>query len=124
MPRYSKRSIQRIEECHENLQLIAYELIHRMDVIVLCGHRGEREQNAAYDRGNSKLRYPRSKHNSLPSRAIDIAPYTPGIIVDWKDLKKFAIMCDHIKHIADQLGIKIRQGRYFSFHDWPHTEIV
>lgn len=124
MAKYSKRSIQRIEECHENLQLIAYELIHHMDVIVLCGHRNQADQDRAFAQGKSKLKWPKSKHNKTPSMAIDIAPYNPKTTVDWNDIVQFEIMCGLIKQIAKELGIKIRQGKDFSFKDWVHTELV
>lgn len=119
--KYSKKSIERIEECDERLQLIAYELIHRMDVTVLCGHRNKADQNKAFDTGKSRLRWPNGKHNSLPSKAIDIAPYP----IDWNNIGRFKIMCNHIERIAKELGIKVRMGRDFkSLVDWPHTELV
>lgn len=120
MAKYSKRSLDRIHECDERLQLIAGELIHRMDVTVLCGHRGEAEQNKAFKEGKSKLQWPDSKHNKMPSLAIDIAPYP----IDWNDIARFKIMCEYILDIANELGIKIRQGRDFSFVDWVHTELL
>jgi hypothetical protein len=38
------------------------------------------EQNAAFESGNSTLKYPLSKHNKKPALAIDIIPYPLG----WK----------------------------------------
>jgi hypothetical protein len=46
-----------------------------IDFKILCGHREEKEQNEAFNKGNSKLKWPQSKHNSLPSLAVDIAPF-------------------------------------------------
>lgn len=121
MAKYSKKSIERIEECDEKLQLIAYELIHRMDVMVLCGHRNKADQNKAFDTGKSRLRWPNGKHNSFPSKAIDIAPYP----IDWNNLGRFKVMCNHVEQIAKELGIKVRMGRDFkSLVDWPHVELV
>jgi len=117
--KFSKKSLERISECHPNLQKIAHELIKELDVTVLCGHRGERDQNHAFNTGKSKLRWPRSKHNQAPSLAIDIAPYP----IDWNNIPRFEDMCDRIKRIASSLKIKIRQGREFSFSDYPHTEL-
>ena len=118
--KYSKESLERIEECHEDLQLIAMELIKHMNVVVLCGYRGEREQNSAFINGFSKQQWPRSKHNSIPSRAIDIAPYP----TNWDDIESFKNMCELVEHIASQFNIKIRLGRDFSFRDFPHIELA
>lgn len=117
---YSKLSLKRIAECEEPLQRIALELIKEMDVTVLCGHRGKAEQDEAFRTKRSKLKWPKSKHNSTPSRAIDIAPWP----ISWSNLHKFEEMCDRIAAIAKRLKIPIRQGRDFSFHDYPHTELV
>lgn len=111
-----------MSECHEDLQKIANELIKEMDVTVLCGHRGEKEQNAAFINGKSKLQWPRSKHNKVPSLAIDTAPVKDGKI-NWNDIRGFNIMCDKVEEIAKRLGIKIRMGRTFSFKDYVHWEI-
>ena len=120
MNNFGLKSLKRIKECHIDLQTIAYELIKVMDVTILCGHRNEIDQNNAFINGKSKLQWPQSKHNVLPSLAIDIAPYP----IDWKNIDKFNEMCDHVERIAKDKGIKIRLGRDFSFKDYPHVEII
>lgn len=120
MFKFSKRSKSRLSTCDERLQIICNELILRMDVTILCGHRGEKEQNKAYNNGFSKLKFPHSKHNQFPSKAVDVAPYP----VDWKNIRRFNEMCDIIQEIADQYNIKIKLGRDFnSFKDYPHVEL-
>lgn len=119
MAKFGAKSLERLSECHPDLQKIAHELIKEMDVTVLCGHRGEKEQNAAFVNGNSKLQYPRSKHNKVPSEAMDLAPYP----VDFKDISRFVDMCKRIERIAKEQGVKIRLGRDFSFKDYPHVEL-
>lgn len=119
MYKYGKRSMKRLSECHEDLQEIAHELIKYMDISVLCGHRNEQEQNAAFHRGASKLMWPRSKHNKTPSLAMDLAPWP----IDWEDIARFNKMCDLVEKIAKEKGIKVRMGRDFSFKDYPHVEL-
>lgn len=119
--KYSKKSLERIAECDEKLQLIAGELIKEMDVTVLCGHRNKADQNAAYAAGKSRLKWPHGKHNAWPSHAIDIAPYP----IDWNDISKFKDMCKRVERIAKALGIKIRLGRDFKgLVDMPHVELA
>lgn len=117
--KFSERSLKKLSECHPDLQLIAHELIKEMDVAILCGFRGEKEQNAAFVNGTSKLQWPRSKHNRKPSEAMDVAPYP----LDWKDIKRFVDMCERIERIAQNLNIQIRLGRDFKFRDYPHVEL-
>ncbi len=45
------------------------------DISLIEGHRNEEDQNAAFDRGASKLRWPQGSHNASPSRAVDLQPY-------------------------------------------------
>lgn len=120
MPKFGKKSLDKLADCHEDLQRLANELIKEMDVTVLCGYRGKEEQDQAFIDGNSKLRWPNSKHNKKPSLAVDLAPYP----VDFKDLKRFIDMCALIEKIAEKLGLKIILGRDFSFRDYPHVEIA
>ena len=74
MYKFSKRSYDNLVECHPDLQLIANTLIRYIDFAVIEGHRDEAQQNHYYWRGTSKVRYPNSKHNSVPSMAMDIIP--------------------------------------------------
>lgn len=117
---FGKRSLSNLVTCHPDLIKIANELIKEMDVAVICGHRGKEEQNAAVKRGASKLKWPKSKHNSLPSQAMDVCP-SP---IDWNDIAAFKEMCLKIEEIAKRLNIPIRLGRDFSFRDWPHIELL
>lgn len=120
MYRFGKVSRERLAQCDEKLQQILNELIKEIDVTILCGHRGEEEQNAVFEAGRSQVQFPNSKHNSVPSKAVDVAPYP----VDWKDIARFEDMCDRIQLLAQELGIGIRMGRFFSFKDYPHVELT
>jgi len=86
--KFGKSSLQRLRTCHDDLQLLCHAILEDMDITVLCGYRSEAEQNAAFAKGTSKLKFPRSKHNSFPSLAVDIAPVKNGK-VDWNDIKLF-----------------------------------
>lgn len=120
MNKFSEKSLKQLETCHKDLQLIANELIKELDVVILCGHRNEQDQTSAFINGFSKLQWPRSKHNRLPSEAIDIAPYP----INFNNTEAFLDMCDRIERIAYDLNIKVRMGRDFSFRDLVHTELV
>jgi peptidoglycan L-alanyl-D-glutamate endopeptidase CwlK len=124
---FSKRSLARLETCDHRLQIVMKRAIARFDFTVLCGHRSKQEQEDAYERGASKLRWPNSKHNKTPSLAVDVAPFP----IDWDDLGRFREMARIIMEEADKAGIKLRWGGDFNmngkpddkFVDMPHFEI-
>lgn len=75
MPKFSTKSMERLEQCHPHIQLIMKQAICYIDFTVVTGRRDEDTQNDLYARGFSKVKYPNSKHNADPSLAIDVAPY-------------------------------------------------
>jgi peptidoglycan L-alanyl-D-glutamate endopeptidase CwlK len=104
MYKYSAVGQARLKETHPDLQKIFNELILWVDAVIFCGHRGEADQNKAFADGASKLQWPNSKHNSVPSMAVDAGPYFVEIKnTDWKDRLAFARLCGRVDQIADQL---------------------
>ena len=131
MPRFSKISKERLETCHPDIQAVCNELIKQYDFSVLCGHRGEKEQNQAYRKGTSQVRYPNSAHNKTPSMAVDIAPYKGTIPhIDWDDIGSFREMITRFDTVAkvlkEQGKIKsdfVYGANWKGFADYPHCEI-
>lgn len=125
MPSFSSSSRFKLYSCDKKLQDLFNEVIKIHDCIILCGHRGKIDQDEAFNRGNSKLKYPKSKHNSDPSMAVDVAPYhddEPHI--HWNDLKDFEQFASNVKEIAKNLNINVKWGGdWESFKDYPHWEI-
>lgn len=120
MPSFGTRSKRRLSGCDEKLQRILNEVIKESDFSVLCGHRGEAAQNKAYYSGHSGLKYPRSKHNGYPSRAVDIAPWP----IDWNDLNRFIALSELVKKEADKQDVEITWGGdWRRLVDMPHFEL-
>lgn len=128
MYKFGSRSQKNLMEAHPDLQKLFNEVIKHYDCAVIEGHRPEWEQNKAYHAGKSKLKFPHSKHNQMPSLAVDVIPWP----VDWNDYKRFYFFGGLVKGIADQMGIDIRWGGDWdsdnsfkdqSFHDLPHFEL-
>lgn len=124
-----------LDTCHPKLQRLMREVDRRMarrkvmDFSVICGHRGEKEQNEALAAGKSTKAWPDSKHNTLPSAAVDIAPYPR----DWADEMAFARLAGYVLAVADEMGIEVRWGgdwnndsrtRDERFVDAPHFELT
>jgi len=124
MAKFSELSQSRLATCDERLQRIFREVIKHYDCTVLCGHRDEHSQMEAYRSGHSKLRFPQSKHNSFPSRAVDVSP-TP---IDWKDTIRFYHFAGFVMATSIQLGIKLRHGgdwdSDFNFSEEKFKDIV
>ena len=106
MPKFGKTSKKRLNTCDTSLQDLFNEVVRYFDCSVLIGHRGEKEQNEAFDKGNSQVRWPDGKHNSNPSTAIDIAPYP----IDWDDRERFTYFAGFVMGIATSQGISLRWG--------------
>ena len=136
MGAFGAASLAKLAECAQPLQDVLNEAIKYNDFTVICGHRNMKDQNAAFDAGASKVKWPLSKHNDKPSNAVDIAPYiaelpescrlligTPGqldaISRAYKInkaraqailLRHYDILAGSILTIAAQKGIAIRWG--------------
>lgn len=127
MPTFGERSRKNLDTCHQDLQMVLEEAIKHVDFTVLEGHRGKELQNKYYNEGKSKLSFPQGKHNTIPSLAVDIAPWP----INWKDLNRFGAVVFLIKGIALMMGIKLRLGADWngdfkfneSFLDVPHIEL-
>ena len=112
----SKQSHRKLQECHRDIYVVIMELLKTFNIIVLTGFRNQKEQDEKYFTGKSKVRFPHSKHNKVPSMAVDIAPYP----IDWgehekpsdniKALGRFYYMAGKMNEIARNKGITLRWG--------------
>ena len=117
----NETSKKRLSTCCEELKKIVFEVDKILPIEVICGHRGEQEQNMCFLAGTSKLQFPNSKHNSYPSQAVDL--YLRPL--DWNNLKAFHEISKQMKIAAKNSGIKIRWGGDFiKWKDLPHYEIL
>lgn len=135
----SKQSHRKLQQCDKRIYIVVMELLKTFDVQVITGFRNQAIQDEMYFSGRSKVRYPHSKHNKVPSMAVDIAPYP----IDWgehekpsdniKALGRFYYMAGKVDEIARNKGITLRWGGDWDgdndfmdqkFDDLLHFEIV
>jgi hypothetical protein len=128
MPYFSKRSKSRLSTCDERLQEVFTEVIKHVDCSVLEGHRSKERQNKLYDEGRTKVKYPNGRHNSSPSKAVDVTPYP----VDWEDRERQTLFAGFVIGIGRSMGYNLRWGGDWDmdfqvmdnrFDDFPHFEI-
>ena len=124
MPRFGRRSKERLKGVDVKLINVLNELVKIMDVTVIEGLRSQERQNELVAKGASKTKY--SKH--IQGKAVDLAPYP----IDWEDRERFHYMGGMVRGIGQQLNVNIRWGGDWdsdgetkdnSFDDLVHVEI-
>ena len=116
---FSDTSHRKLNTCHPDLIRLFSEVIKHRDCKVLCGRRSKVEQDALYPKF-TKVKYPNSQHNKVPSMAIDVVPYP----VDWQDIDRFREFAGFVLGIAAMLEIKVKWGGHFkTFFDGPHWQV-
>lgn len=129
--KFSKISKQRISTIDPKLQSVLFKAIQVYDFTVLEGHRSNERQDELYSQGRTKLKAGQSKHNQMPSKAVDLAPFP----IDWQNLDRFIHLAGIIIGIGHSMGITIRWGGNWdrdnqimkedqNFNDLPHFELV
>ena len=102
MPKFGKRSRERMKGVDSRLINVMNELIKLMDVTIIEGLRTKERQEELVAKGASKTKF--SKH--IEGKALDVAPYP----IDWENRDGFYYMGGMIRGIAQQLGYDIRYG--------------
>ena len=128
--KFSTIGMLRLRTVHEDLQRLFLEIIQHVDCAILEGHRDQATQDRYFATGKSKLPWPRGKHCSTPSMAVDACPCVEGkatydhalcVEFGWLVVKK-----------AEEMGIKLRWGGDWdgdgdrsdqSFDDLVHFEL-
>lgn len=99
MPEFSESSKSKLATCHVDLKTLFSYVINERDCIIICGHRGEEEQEEAFREGKTRVHYPYGNHNAIPSNAVDAAPYP----VDWNNIEGFVEFAKFVLDTAAML---------------------
>ena len=102
MPKFGKKSQERLRGVNSELVNVLFELVKIMDVTIIEGVRSQERQDRLVAEGKSKTKF--SKH--ITGRAVDLAPYP----IDWEDRDRFHYMGGMLRGIAHQMGVKVRWG--------------
>jgi peptidoglycan LD-endopeptidase CwlK len=131
MPRYSQKSKDKLASCDTRIQRVFNEVIKHFDCTITCGHRTQQEQDALFyaDPPRTQVKWPNGKHNTRPSKAVDVVPYP----IDWEDRERFTYFAGFVMGIAKVMGIGLRWGGDWDndtevddnkFDDLPHFELI
>lgn len=97
----------RLLSVDKNLVALIQEASKKWEIIIVCGFRNREAQEKAFKEGKSKLQFPHSKHNVVPSKAVDVASY--DIFqhkIDWSE-KTCQELRDYIDEVARNMKIKL-----------------
>jgi len=129
MPKFGTRSKAVLSELHPDLQNVLAEAIKVVDFLCYEGHRSHERQQQLFDLGKSKARPGQSKHNTTPSKAVDLWAYP----INWDELQQQTYVAGIIIGIAHSMGVAMRWGndwdqdgdtRNNGFDDLPHFELM
>lgn len=135
MPGLDMVSRRLLEDAHPEWRAIMLRVAEVYPCRVISSYRGEEEQTRLFNKGASKTPWPKSKHNTYPSLALDVVPDPipeDWGDHDWKERVKFYEMSMVIVAMARQLGHDIRRGadwdqdneyRDQNFDDLVHHEL-
>lgn len=133
MPKFSKRSQEKLNSCDIRLQLLFAHVVKDYDCTILEGHRSPQRQEELFNQRKSRLRF--GKHNESPSLAVDVTPYPipdKWGADDFKEKAKFYHFAGYVLGIAKMNKINIRWGGDWDmnnnfiqgFDDLVHFELI
>ena len=126
------KSSTRLATCHEDIQKVILKVIDFVPILITAGHRGKDEQDRLYLEKKTQVLFPHSKHNSMPSVAVDIVLLKDGK-PEWNDRDALSSLASLVMGIAWAYGVNLRWGGDWDqdgdvsdnkFDDLFHFELV
>ena len=110
MPRFGKRSRERLRGVDAKLVNVLNEVVKYFDITIIEGLRSQKRQDELVAEGKSKTKF--GKH--VLGKAVDLAPYP----IDWKARDDFHLLGGFILGVASQMGVNVRWGG-----DWSSSSL-
>ena len=135
MPKFSETSLEKLSECHQDLQTLFKYVIEYFDCTIVFGHRTPEEQFELFKKGRKEIygtwvikdsskvvtfrdgMNKKSKHNEYPSLAVDCAPY-PTLYGEPDAVRHFSGYVLGMADILYHLGHI--ENRIISGSDWDN----
>ena len=146
MYKFSQRSLDKLRRAHNELQTIMISAIKDSpyDFGIICSYRSSIQQYELFKKGRDEQGniidkgkvvtykdgyHKKSKHNVIPSPAVDIMCYDENGKATWEH-KYYETVAEHIQEVADKLfeDDKVEKrlvwgGNWKNFTDLPHFQI-
>ncbi len=135
---FGTTSAAKLSTCDDRIQRVMRRALGYglMDITVLEGVRTLEKQQEEFRAGRSEIDGVNklSKHQEVPSRAVDVMPW-PAVVNGvnvWDDKQRFAVMAGLILAAAKEEGVALRWGGDWDgdgnnadskLHDMPHFEL-
>jgi len=110
MPKFGKRSKERLKGVNKDLVKVIEKVCKHYDITVIEGLRSQERQNELVKQGKSKTKF--GKH--VNGDAVDIAPYP----IDWNAREDFHMLGGFVLGVAAEMGINVRWGG-----DWSSSSL-
>ncbi len=111
MPRFSRKSREKLDGVDPRLVFLLEEVVKYFDITIIEGKRSQERQNELVEQGKSKTKF--GKHVS--GMAVDIAPYP----IDWDARDDFHYLGGFVLGLACKMGLNIRWGG-----DWSSSSLA
>ncbi len=128
MNKYSQQSLRVRDDIHKDLRVLFDFILPKYDHSLVTGFRGEAEQNMAFYAKPqlSKKKWPTSKHNTLPTRAVDADPYPKptgkNAIYKYIEFAGFVTGVAYVLWRLGEINSRIRHLGWTDLNDWHHFE--
>lgn len=138
MNSWGERSLKVLATLHPDLQKVANAVLIIHDCALIYGYRSQQEQDALFNAGKSKKRWPESKHNTNPSEAMDLVPWVDNGADLWED-RRILHFSGIVLGVADELYKRgeithtvrwggnwstKRETHFANFFDAAHFELI
>lgn len=120
--KFGRYSREKLNTVHPDLVYVAENALGTgiIDFSIIEGHRKKAEQDRYYTLEKSKVKWPNGKHNTIPSRAVDIVPYVNGK-ASYKKVH-CCVLAGIILACASHAGIVVRWGGNWDMDGEPITD--
>lgn len=108
------------------------EKVYPGNFIILETHRDKERQDKLNAMGKSQVKYPNSKHNKYPSKAVDMIPLESNGDINWDNRELFTLFAGYALAVSKMKGYDLRWGGDWNkngdisdnkFDDLPHFEL-
>jgi|TARA_R110000744_G_scaffold236939_1_gene354438 peptidoglycan L-alanyl-D-glutamate endopeptidase CwlK len=110
MPKFGKRSRDRLKGVDAKLVNVLNEVVKYFDITIIEGLRSQKRQDELVAEGKSKTKF--GKH--VLGKAVDLAPYP----IDWQARDDFHLLGGFILGVASQMDVNVRWGG-----DWSASSL-